>query len=202
MMRLRLGMVARLTRELHESVDHQTAISEILASISGSMTDARPVFDTIVRNLLRLFGTRCVTVQLLRDGMIEMPAADGQPGFEGIMERYPRPFDDTTVGGQAMLSKQVVQYSPVLGNPIVPLAAQQLARDFDYNSIIAAPMIRQDKVIGAIVCLHYETKVFGEKEVALIRSFADQAVIAIENTRLLTELRQLRRKRHGTAKAN
>jgi GAF domain-containing protein/anti-sigma regulatory factor (Ser/Thr protein kinase) len=163
------------------------------------MTDAKPVLDTIVRNLLRLFGRRCVTVQLLRDGMIEMPAADGQPGFEGIMERYPRPFDDTTVGGQAMLSKQVVQYSPVWGNPIVPLAAQQLARDFDYNSIIAAPMIRRDKVIGAIVCLHYETKLFGEKEVALIRSFADQAVIAIENTRLFKETKEALERQTATS---
>ena len=53
-----------------------------------------------------------------------------------------------------MLAKKVVQYSPVVDNPIVPLAAQELARDFDYDSIIAAPMMRQQKVIGAIVCLH------------------------------------------------
>jgi two-component system, NtrC family, sensor kinase len=173
------------TRELAESLEHQTATSEILASISGSITDTKPVFDAIVRNLLRLFGTRFATVQLLHDGMIEMPAAGGQPEFERIVERYPRPLDDTTVGGQAMLSKAVVQYSPVVGNPIVPPAAQQIARDSNYNSIIAAPMIRQNHVIGAIVCVHHEQRVFDEKEVALIKSFADQAVIAIENVRLL-----------------
>jgi len=173
------------TRELAESLEHQTATSEILASISGSISDTKPVFDAIVRNLLRLFGTRFATVQLLHDGMVEMPAAGGRPGFERIVERYPRPLDDTTVGGQAMLSKAVVQYSPVVGNPIVPPAAQQIARDSDYNSIIAAPMIRQNHVIGAIVCVHHEQRVFDEKEVALIKSFADQAVIAIENVRLL-----------------
>ena len=58
-----------------------------------------------------------------------MPAAGGQPGFGRIMESYPRPLDDTTVGGQAMLSKLVVQYSPVVGNPNVPLQAQLIARD-------------------------------------------------------------------------
>ena len=130
----------RLLSELRESLEHQTATSEILASISGSITDTKPVFDAIVRNLLRLFGTRFATVQLLHDGMIEMPAAGGQPGFETIMESYPRPLDDATVGGQAMLSKLVVQYSPVIGNPNVPLQAQQIARDSGYNSIIAAPM--------------------------------------------------------------
>jgi two-component system, NtrC family, sensor kinase len=175
----------RRTRELGEALEHQTATSEILASISGSITDTKPVFDAIVRNLLRLFGTRFATVQLLHDGMIEMSAAGGQPGFERIMESYPLPLDDTTVGGQAMLSKLVVQYSPVVGNPNVPPQAQQIARDSGSDSIIAAPMIRQDKVIGAIVCLQHEPRVFEEKEVTLIRSFADQAVIAIENVRLL-----------------
>jgi GAF domain-containing protein/anti-sigma regulatory factor (Ser/Thr protein kinase) len=178
----------RLLNELRESLQHQTATGEILASISGSMTDAKPVFDAIVRNMLRLFGTRFASLQLLRDGMIEMPAADGEAGIEKIKERYPRPLDDNTVGGQAILTKQVVQYSPVVGNPGVPEAGQQFARDFGYNSIIAAPMIREDKIIGAILCTQHEPRVFNEKEVTLIKAFADQAVIAIENARLFNEL--------------
>jgi signal transduction histidine kinase/DNA-binding response OmpR family regulator len=178
------------TRELSVSLEQQTATSEILASISGSMTDPKPVFDAIVRNLLRLFGTRFATVLLLRDGIVEMAAADGKSGIERIIELYPRPLDDSTVGGQAMLSKQVIQYSPVVGNSIVPPAAQQIAHDIKYDSIIAAPMMRQDKVIGAILCMHHEPRVFSDKEVSLIKAFADQAVIAIENARLLNELRQ------------
>jgi two-component system, NtrC family, sensor kinase len=181
---------ARLLSELRESLEQQTATSEILASISGSLTDPRPVFDAITRCLLRLFGARFATVQLLRDGAIEMVAADGQAAIDKIMAHYPRPLDDTTVGGQAMLSKQVVQYAPVIDNPLLPLAAQQIGRDYQYNSIIAAPMIRQDKVVGAIVCGNPEPRVFDQNEVVLIKSFADQAVIAIENTRLLNELRQ------------
>ena len=181
---------ARLLTETRELLEQQTATSEILASISGSLTDPRPVFDAITRCLLRLFGARFATVQLLRDGAIEMVAADGQAAIDKIMAHYPRPLDDTTVGGQAMLSKQVVQYAPVIDNPLLPLAAQQIGRDYQYNSIIAAPMIRQDKVVGAIVCGNPESRVFDQNEVVLIKSFSDQAVIAIENARLLTELHQ------------
>ena len=181
---------ARLLSKLRESLEQQTATSDILASISGSLTDPRPVFNAIVHNLRRLFGARWATVQLLQGETIEMPAADGEVATEKIMQHYPRPLDNTSVGGQAMLTNQVVQYAPVLDNPVVPAAAQQMARDYQYNSIIAAPMIRQDTVVGAIVCGNPEPRVFDEKEVALIKSFAAQAVIAIENARLLTELRE------------
>jgi GAF domain-containing protein len=174
----------RRTRERDEALEQQTATSEILASISGSMTDPQPVFDAIVRNLLRLLGTRFASVSLLHDNIIEMPAADGMPGIQRLTQLYPRPLDDTTVGGQAMLSRQVVQYAPIIGNPVVPATAQKIARDFSYNSIISAPMIRQDKVFGAISAAHHESRAFDGKEIALINAFADQAVIAIENVRL------------------
>ncbi len=179
------------TRELTESLEQQTATSEILASISGSMTDSKPVFDAIVRNLLRLFGTRFAVVQLLQDGMIHMAALEGEAGFEKMADRFPIPFDDNSVPGRAMSSKQVVQYAPIHGgNPTVPASSAQFARDFGYNSIIMAPMLRGDKVIGVIGTAHREAKAFDDKQAALIKAFADQAVIAIENVRLFNELRE------------
>ena len=182
--------VQKRTRELTETLEQQTATGEILASISGSMTDAKPVFDAIVRNLLRLFGTRFAVVQLLRDGIIHMPAADGQPGFERLVDRYPRPIDDSTMGGLAMLSKQMVQFSPVIGNPAAPAAAQEFAREFGFNSVLFAPMIRGENVIGAIGVAQHEARAFDEKQIALIKSFADQAVIAIENVRLFEDVQK------------
>jgi signal transduction histidine kinase len=187
------------TRELAEVLERQTATSKILASISSSLEDPRPVFNAILDSLRRLLGARFATVQLLHDGTIELPAADGEAGLDKIMQHYPRPLDDSTVTGQAMLSKQVVQYAPVIDNPVVPAAAQLIARDYQYNSIIAAPMIRQGNVVGAVVCGNPEARVFDEKEVALIKSFADQAVIAIENARLLNELRESLQQQTATA---
>ena len=178
------------TADLTESLEHQTAAAEILASISGSMTDTKPMFDAIVRNLLRLFGTRFAVVQLLRDGMVHMPVADGEPGFERLTDRYPRPLDNLTVGGRAMLSKQVVQCAPVLDNPATPEATVQFARDFGFNSVIFAPMIREGKVIGAIGTARRDPIPFDDKQVALIKAFADQAVIAIENQRLFDEIQE------------
>ncbi|MGA9327540.1 MAG: GAF domain-containing protein, partial [Bradyrhizobium sp.] len=176
------------TSELSETLDQQTATAEVLSSISGSMTDTKPVFDAIVRNLLRLFGTRFAVVQTLHDGMIEMPAVQGDPGFEKLIERYPRPLADDTVGGQAMLLKQTIQFFPVLGNPAAPTATQQFARDFGFDSVIFTPMLLGDKVVGAIGAARHDPVGFDEKQIELITNFAKQAVIAIENARLLREL--------------
>ncbi len=148
--------VEQRTAELSESLEQQTATAEILSSISGSLTDTKPVFDAIVRNLLRLFSTRFAVVQTLNDGMVEMPAVDGEPGFERLIDRYPRPLADDTVGGLAMLSKHAVQFFPVLGNPAAPPTTQQFARDFGFNAVIFTPMLLGEKVVGAIGVARHE----------------------------------------------
>ena len=184
-----LNELRQRTDDLTESLEQQTATGEILSSMSGSIADTKPVFDAIVRNLLRLFGTRFATIQLLQDGMIHLPAVAGEPGFERLADLFPRPLNDESFSGQAMLRKEPFQLSPLVDNPAVPYFGQQNAREFGYNSIIFAPMIRGDEVIGAIGTARREAKPFSEQQVALLKAFADQAVIAIENARLLNELR-------------
>jgi signal transduction histidine kinase len=116
------------------------------------------------------------------------------------MRLYPRPLDTTTAGGQAMLTKRVVQYSPVLGEgSVAPPATQAFARDYNFNSVMFAPMIHNGRVIGAIGTARREAKIFDEKQVALVRSFADQAVIAIENSRLFNETQDALERQTATA---
>src|SRR5262245_24478837 len=181
--------VADLTRELLEAREHQIATGEILASLAESIPDAQPVFDAIVRNLQRLLGTHLALVQVLKDGMIHLAAAV-QGEFEKLSQYFPRPLDDNTGGGRAMRLKQVHQFAPVLGNTAAPAATQQVARDIGFNSVMFAPMIRGDQVVGVIATARREPTPFDKEQVAVIKAFADQAVIAIENTRLLNELRQ------------
>ena len=177
-------------RHLAEARDQQTATGEILASISGFVTDTKPVFDAIARNLRRLFGTCLCTVLVLKDGMIHLAAASDAQELEILKQHFPRPLDESSGAGSTILSKQVLQFAPVLGNPAAPHGAQQFARELGFNAVIYAPMFLGDTVIGAIGTARDEPKPFDDEEVALIKTFAAQAVIAIENTRLLKELRQ------------
>ena len=179
------------TRDLQESLEQQTATAEILSSISGSMNDTKPVFDAIAKSLRRLFDAPFAMVQTLNDDMVEMAAADGEPGVERrLRQRYPRALSGESVGGIAMLEKRTVQFYPLVGNPAVPLVTQQNAREFNFNSLLFNPMLSGDKVVGAIGVGRREAIPFDDKQIGLIASFANQAVIASENTRLLRELRE------------
>jgi class 3 adenylate cyclase/putative methionine-R-sulfoxide reductase with GAF domain len=190
--------VADLARELKEAREHQIATGEILASLAESMPDAQPVFHAIVRNLQRLLGTRLAIVTVLKDGMIHLAAAV-QGEFEKLSPYFPRPLDENTGIGRAMMSKQVLQFTPVLGNPAAPPVTQQFARDLDFNSVIYAPMIQSDQVVGVIATARREPTPFDKEQVAVIKAFADQAVIAIENARLLNELRESLQQQTATA---
>ena len=185
-----LNELRQRTDDLTESLEQQTATSEILASISGSMENAQPVFDAIVRSLPRLLGTRYAVVFLLEDGIVQKPTIGGDPVFARMADRFPRPLDGGNIVDQALITKDVVVFTPIIGNPAVPRNSEQFARDFGFDSVLTAPMIRGDKVVGAIGTAFRDAKPFSDKQVALIKSFAAQAVIAIENARLLRELRE------------
>ena len=176
------------TDDLSVALEHQTATGEILSSISGSITEAKPVFHAIVRNLRRLFGTRFAVVLLLQDGLVRLVAASEEAEFETLTRQFPRPLDANSGGGVAMLSKQVVQFAPALTDPATPLTTRRFARELGFDSVIFAPMIREDKVIGAVGTARPGSERFDDKQVALIKTFADQAVIAIENVRLFEEV--------------
>ena len=191
--------VEERTAELQQALEFQGATGGILSSISSSIADTQPVFDAIVKSLLRLFGTRFAVVQLLKDKQIHLVAAHGDAGFEGLERHYPRSLDETVLTGKAMLTGETLQLAPIIGNPAAPPSTQEQARQFGYDAIIVTPMVREGRVIGAIATAHRDALPFGDKQVALIKAFADQAVIAIENSRLVNETKEALEQQTATA---
>ena len=177
-------------RELNAAIERQNATAEILASVSRSSTDTRPVFDAILDNLLRLFRTRFALVLLVRNGMFEVGGIKGDLSFDELAKHYPLPVDERLLPGKAVLAGRPMQLSPIVGNVEAPSNTQRMAIEFGFNAQISVPLIRDGEAIGALSAARRDAIAFTDEEVALIKSFAAQAVIAIENARLLNELRQ------------
>ena len=181
--------------QVTESLEQQTATAEILRVISSSPTDAQPVFDTIVESVVRLCDGEFTTVFRF-DGELIHPVAYHRnigPEGQGVHQRiYPRPPSRESVVARAILDGAVVHVPDVESDPDVPAATRELARTVGYQSILAVPMLRERHPIGAIGIgrreLNGKVRSFSNREIELLRTFADQAVIAIENVRLFTEL--------------
>jgi GAF domain-containing protein len=154
------------------------------------MTDTKPVFDAIVHNTMRLFGTSYAVVALRRGQVFELAGFKGEPGFERLQDAYPLPLDKHTIVGEVVIARQVRKYTPVVDNPAVPCRTAEFARRFGFNSLLAAPMMWKGEAIGAIGTARRQPLPFDDKQVLLIQSFANQAVIAIENARLFKELQE------------
>jgi two-component system, NtrC family, sensor kinase len=138
------------------------------------------VFDAILRNLLRLFGTRFAVVLIVRDGNLELGGLRGDdPEFEKLAERYPVPLDKRTLPGKAILTGQALQLVPIVGNPKAPTATARWAHEFGYDALLSVPLVRQGKMIGALNTAHRDPVPFTDQQIALLKSFADQAVIAL-----------------------
>ena len=185
--------VEERTSDLTRALDYQAASAEILSSISNSISDTAPVFDAIARNIRRLLGTQFAVVRIIREGRLELVAFDGEPRFERIAQAQATTLDEGSVAGEAVLSKRIVQYAPVQGNPAAPERARKRASSFGFDAIITAPMMRDDEVIGVMATARRDPIPFDDKQIALLKTFADQAVIAIENVRLFTELQSRNR---------
>ena len=181
--------VQNRTRELSESLDQQRASGEVLAAISSSISDTQPVFDVILQSCQRLFSGHIVGVILVReDGALDVGAYEG-PGREELLRLFPRPLDRNSGSGTAILERRVVDY-PDIDADDVPEVVKTGSVVSRVQSMVFAPMLSEGRAIGTL-WVGRETKgAFGDKPTALLRSFADQAVIAIQNARLVNETRE------------
>jgi GAF domain-containing protein len=177
-------------RELTEALEQQTATGEILKVISGSPTDVQPVFDTIVQSALRLCDGLHSGVYQLDGDLIHLVAhSDISPEAEALMRReYPRRPSREGFVARAILERRVIHTSDVEIDPEASDWSRSRARQLGYRSFLVVPMLREGVPIGAIRVNRSEPRPFSEKEIALLRVFADQGVIAIENVRLFREL--------------
>ena len=181
--------VDQRTSELTETLEQQTATSGILRVISNSPTNEQPVFDAIVSSAIRLFEGHRVGLILLEGGQLHMRARGSlDMNDETVLNSlYPMPLNRDSFVGQAILDCSVLQVSDIAAPEILPAAAAH-ARKLGYRSTSVAPLLREGVAIGAITVPRAGPGVMTANQLALLRTFADQAVIAIENVRLFREI--------------
>jgi len=184
--------VEERTRELKEALEQQTATAEVLQVISNSMADATPVFDKIMSSCERLFdGVQAVLSLVREDGQV-YHHSDGKIDSERVRELnqgFPRPLAQA-YQSYPLRKKRVIHYPDMLNGPGVPEAMRELARRIGNFSMLIAPMLWEGQGIGTIHVVRMPPVPFGDKDAALLKTFADQAVIAIQNARLFNETKE------------
>src|SRR5690242_16705644 len=178
---------ARLFNETNEALEQQRASAEVLAAISNSIADTTPVFETILERCERLFEGHLVGVNLVtRDGKIDLAAYHGS-NYAELKSVFPLPLSHESGSGSAILDGVVTHYEDSEA-PGVPPGVREGCRASGMRSIIFAPMLFEGHGIGAIWVGRKYASQFGDKQIALLKTFADQAVIAIQNARLFREI--------------
>jgi signal transduction histidine kinase len=180
----------RLLNELRESLEQQTAAGDILRIVAGSPKDAQPVFESIARNAAHLCKAQFCHVFRYDGELIHYSAHHGLAPevLEQLRRAYPIPPSRASAAARAILNGTVEQIPDVHADPDYKYGwAAQLSAS---RSIVAVPMLKDGRPIGAIVVMRSESGYFPERQVELLRTFADQAVIAIENTRLFSEIEE------------
>ncbi|MEO8653839.1 MAG: GAF domain-containing protein, partial [Ramlibacter sp.] len=181
---------ARLFNETKEALDQQTATAEILRVISGSVTDTKPVFDAIVKSCRRLFTGKAVVLAMPRADMIEPVAYVSDDHRIDDNALPPWPLDRDSGAGSCILDSRLICVPDTAEATREFPRMPKLAIALGYRSCLFVPLLRDGRAIGCLAILRATTGAFDKQEIALARTFADQAVIAIENARLFNETRE------------
>ena len=175
-------------RDLTETLEQQTATGEILRVISSSPTDVQPVFDTIAQNARRLCDAQFCQLYRFDGTLLHFVAYAGlsPEGAEAVRRAYPMAPGRASAAARSVLSGVVEQVPDVDADPDYGHGA--VARTANFKSVVGVPMVRDGVPIGSIAVARVEAGPFPDRQLELLKTFADQAVIAIENVRLFKEL--------------
>jgi signal transduction histidine kinase len=187
-------------RELRESLEQQTATGEILRVIASSPTTIEPVFDTILRSGVRLCGGLFGVAFRFDGELIHLAAHYNQTpeSLKFLSRHFPAPVDERTSTGRAIRAGTAIQIVDQEADD-TPSVVRQMARELGFGSSLAVPMLRDGCPIGAINIARRERRPFSEREIELVKTFAAQAVIAIENVRLFNETTEALERQTATA---
>ena len=194
---------ARLFNETKEALEQQTATAEILKVIASSPSDVQPVFEAVVNSAAKLFEPCSATITTLKEGKLHWNAfAQIVPSFDHEAARavYPIPFDpDHSPSTRAILERRIIAI-PDTNAPDTPEYTRRISAAGGFRSITFVPLIHENRGIGTIILTHIQTGFrFSDKQLALLQTFADQAVIAIENARLFNETEEALERQTATA---
>jgi GAF domain-containing protein len=186
--------VQKRNQEITEALEQQTATSEILRVIASSPDDVQPVFDVIVQYAAQLCGTKNSTAYRTDGEILYMVAANDftEEGQAEMRRSYPRPLDRTGgLSALTILDRAIYHVPDVENDPRVPELTKRFIRVNNVQSVLFVPMLKDGIAIGAIGVGKPKLEPFTDKQIGLLQTFADQAVIAIENVRLFTETQRL-----------